>query len=289
MCGRYVIAYDPQTLVTGFSLTRIQPFDRRWNVAPQSAVPVVYQTRDGERVAELMRWGLLPHWAKDPALGNKLNNARSEGMADKPSFRQAVRRRRCILPASGFYEWQAVTGADGKPAKQPHYISPAGAPFFALAGLFEAWRPALAAGLPGDANVAEEREWVLTCCIITTAANALMAPLHERMPVMLPPEHWAAWLDRGNTDAASLAPLLQGLPADAMQAWPVARAVGRSSADGPGLIEPLADATNAPPADPPGPSPSPSPSTDTDTDTGTGTGTGTVIGIGTGTVIDRRA
>ena len=242
MCGRYVIAYDPQTLVAGFSLTRVQPFARRWNVAPQSAVPVVYQTRDGERVAELMRWGLLPHWAKDPALGNKLNNARSEGMADKPSFRQAVRRRRCILPASGFYEWQAVTGADGKPAKQPHYISPAGAPFFALAGLFEAWRPALAAGLPGDADVAEEREWVLSCCIITTVANALMAPLHERMPVMLPPEQWAAWLDRGNTDAATLAPLLQGLPAGAMQAWPVARTVGRSSAEGPGLIEPLVKA-----------------------------------------------
>ncbi len=278
MCGRYVIAYDPQTLVAGFSLTRIQPFDRRWNVTPQSAVPVVYETRapedggTGERVVELMRWGLVPHWARDVSIGAKLNNARSEGMADKPSFRQAVRRRRCILPASGFYEWQPTTGADGKPAKQPHYISPVGAPFFAMAGLFEAWRPALEA-MPDESDEADTREWVLTCCIITTAANALMAPLHARMPVMLPPEHWTAWLDRGNTDAASLAPLMQGLPADAMQAWPVARAVGRSSADGPGLIEPLADATSAQPADPP----SPSPSTGTGTETGTGTGIGTVI------------
>ena len=244
MCGRYVVAYDPQTLVSGFSLTRIQPFDRRWNVAPQSAVPVVYQTKAGERVAELMRWGLVPHWAKDLSIGAKLNNARSEGLADKPSFRQAVRRRRCILPASGFYEWQPVTGVDRKPAKQPHYISPVGAPFFAMAGLFEAWRPPVAAGAAeangtNETNDGDASEWVLTCCIITTAANALMAPIHDRMPVMLPPEHWAAWLARDSTDPGELVPLMQGLPGGAMQAWPVARTVGRSSAEGPGLIEPL--------------------------------------------------
>ena len=232
MCGRYVVAYDPQTLVSGFSLTRIQPFGPRFNIAPQADVPVVYETKDGERIAETMRWGLVPHWAKDPSLGAKLNNARSEGMADKPSFRQAARRRRCILPASGFYEWQPVTAPDGKPVKQPHYISPVGAPFFAMAGLFEAWRaPAAEGGGAGD--------WLLTCCVITTAANALMAPIHDRMPVMLPPEHWAAWLDRSNTDATTLAPLMQGLPTGAMQAWPVARAVGRSSAEGTELILPL--------------------------------------------------
>ena len=251
MCGRYVVAYDPQTLVAGFSLTRIQPFDRRFNIAPQSAVPVVYETRApagggaGERVAELMRWGLVPHWARDTSIGAKLNNARSEGMADKPSFRQAVRRRRCILPASGFYEWQPSTGADGKPAKQPWYISPVDQPFFAMAGLFEAWRaPAAAAdaGAEDTEKPAQAGEWLLTCCVITTAANALMAPIHDRMPVMLPPEHWAAWLSRDLTDAAALAPLMQGLPdtgPGAMQAWPVARTVGRSSSDGPGLIAPL--------------------------------------------------
>ena len=118
MCGRYVVAYDPQTLVAGFSLTRVVPFPRRWNVTPQSAVPVVHQTREGERIAELMRWGLVPHWAKEASIGHKLNNARAEGVAEKPSFRQALRRRRCILPASGFYEWQAT--ADGK---QPWYIT----------------------------------------------------------------------------------------------------------------------------------------------------------------------
>ena len=251
MCGRYVIAYDPQTLVAGFSLTRIQPFDRRWNVTPQSAVPVVYEIRapagggTGERVVELMRWGLVPHWARDVSIGAKLNNARSEGMADKPSFRQAVRRRRCILPASGFYEWQPTTGADGQAAKQPWYISPADQPFFAMAGLFEAWRAPAAAAAPGAEDAgpsAPAGEWLLTCCVITTAANPLMAPIHDRMPVMLRPAHWAAWLSRSVGDPAALAPLMQGLPdtgPGAMQAWPVGRAVGRSSNDGPGLIEPL--------------------------------------------------
>jgi putative SOS response-associated peptidase YedK len=241
MCGRYVIAYDPQTLVSGFSLTRIQPFERRWNVAPQSAVPVVYETREGERVAELMRWGLVPHWARDPAIGAKLSNARSEGLADKPSFRQALRRRRCILPASGFYEWQPLPGARGKPLKQPWYISPVDAPVFAMAGLFEAWRAPASADAP-------QGEWLLTCCVITTAANALMAPIHDRMPVMLPPAAWAAWLARDQQDPAALAPLLQGLPDGAMQAWPVDRAVGRSSSEGPGLIAPLVAASGDPAA-----------------------------------------
>ena len=250
MCGRYVIAYDPPSLVAVFNLSRIQPFDQSWNVPPQSAVPVVYETRApegggaGERVVELMRWGLVPHWARDVSIGAKLNNARSEGMADKPSFRQAARRRRCILPASGFYEWQPTTGADGKPTKQPWYISPAGRPFFAMAGLFEAWRaPAAAvAGAEDTGPPAPSGEWLLTCCVITTAANALMAPIHDRMPVMLPPEHWAAWLSRGVSDPATLAPLMQGLSdtgPGAMRAWPVSRAVGRSSNDGPGLIDPL--------------------------------------------------
>jgi len=226
MCGRYVVAYDPQTLVSGFSVTRVVPFPRRWNVAPQSMVPVVHETRDGERVAELMRWGLLPHWAKDPALGAKLNNARAEGVAEKPSFRQALRRRRCLLPASGFYEWQATPSG-----KQPWYITPAAGPLLAMAGLFEAWRA------PGSAD---DAEWLLTCCIITTSANALMAPIHDRMPVLLAPEHWASWLARDHQDPADVLPLLQPAPADSLQAWPVSRAVNRGSAEGEALVLPVA-------------------------------------------------
>ena len=229
MCGRYVVAYDPNKLISGFSVVRVTPFPKRWNVAPMSMVPVVHDTREGERVADLMRWGLLPHWAKDEKLAAKLNNARAEGMADKPSFRQAVRRRRCLLPASGFYEWQATPEG-----KQPWYISPRDAdadePLFAFAGLFEAWR---APGAGADAD------WLLTCCIVTTAANALMAPIHERMPVTIAREHWAQWLDRKLQEPAALAPLMAPADPARMQAWPVSRAVGRSSVEGEALIEPL--------------------------------------------------
>jgi putative SOS response-associated peptidase YedK len=255
MCGRYVVAYDPDTLVSGFSLTRVQPFPKRWNVAPQAMVPVVHETREGERVVELMRWGLVPHWAKDETIGNKLgplgadgavpprgsapawggparalNNARAEGMAEKPSFRQAVRRRRCLLPASGYYEWQPIAQPSGRPVKQPYYISPKSAPFFAMAGLFEAWRA------PGSD---ESSPWLLSCCVITTDARPPVAHIHDRMPVMIAPEHWAAWLSRANQDAASLPQLMAGLPDAAVQAWPVSRAVNRSSNDGETLIEPL--------------------------------------------------
>jgi len=223
------VAYDPNTLIAGFSVTRVTPFPKRWNVAPMSMVPVVHDTKEGERIATLMRWGLLPHWAKDEKLAAKLNNARVEGMAGKPSFRQAVRRRRCLLPASGFYEWQTTpTG------KQPWYISPRNAqgdePLFAFAGLFEAWRPS---------GAADDADWLLSCCIVTTAANALMAPIHDRMPVIIPREHWAQWLDRSLQDPAALAPLMPPTEPLRMQAWPVSRAVNRGSAEGESLVEPL--------------------------------------------------
>ncbi|HSQ72615.1 MAG TPA: SOS response-associated peptidase [Rubrivivax sp.] len=228
MCGRYVVAYDPQTLVSGFSLTRVTPFPPRWNVTPQSPVPVVYETREGERVAEAMRWGLVPHWARDTAIGHKLNNARAEGVFDKPSFRQAARRRRCLLPASGFYEWQPTEAG-----KQPWYVSSRNGEPLAMAGLFEAWK------------TNDSEEWLLTCCVITVAANALMAPIHDRMPALLGREHWAAWLSRDEQDPARLAPLLVPCPPGQLQAWPVSRAVSRGTAEGEALIAPLPE---APPA-----------------------------------------
>jgi len=226
MCGRYVVAYDPETLVSGFSVLRVPPFPKRWNVAPQSEVPVVYETRAGERVAELMRWGLVPSWARDPALGARLNNARAEGVFDKPSFRQAIRRRRCLLPASGFYEWQTL----GK-VKQPWYFNAGDGSLVAMAGLFEAWRPP---------DPAPDTPWLLTCCVITTEANALMAPVHDRMPVLIAREQWAAWLARGVQEPAEIAPLLTPPPLEALRGWPVSRAVSRSSAEGAMLIEPIA-------------------------------------------------
>ena len=219
MCGRYVVAYDPQTLVSGFSVTRVTPFPRRWNVTPQTPVPVVYETRDGERVAELMRWGLVPHWARDATIGHKLANARADGLFDKPAFRQAARRRRCLLPASGFYEWQATPAG-----KQPWYLCGRDADPLAMAGIFEAWRPS------------DSEEWLLTCCVITVTANALMAPIHDRTPALLAAPQWAAWLARDVQDPAQLAPLLTPCPPDALQAWPVSRTVNRSTAEGEALI-----------------------------------------------------
>jgi putative SOS response-associated peptidase YedK len=199
MCGRYVVAYDPNMLISGFSVTRVTPFPKRWNVTPMTPVPVAHHTRSGERVAELMRWGLLPHWAKDAKLAAKLNNARLEGIAEKPSFRQAMRRRRYLLPASGFHEWQATPSG-----KQPWYISPRHAdgdePVFAFAGLFEAWRAP---------DVSPDSEWLLTCCIITT------------------------------TEANALMPLLTPMDPARMQAWPVPREVNRSSSEGEALIHRL--------------------------------------------------
>jgi putative SOS response-associated peptidase YedK len=220
MCGRYVVAYDPETLVSGFSVTRIVPFPRRWNVAPQSPVPVVRETRHGERVVEFMRWGLVPWWAKDPAIGRKLNNARSDGVFDKPAFKQAILRRRCLLPASGFYEWQST-----RAGKQPWYISPSDAPFFAMAGLFEAWRPD------------DQTDWLLTCCVITTEANSLMAPIHDRMPVLIARDRWAAWLARDIQSPERIEPLLAVPPSAGLQAWPVSKAVGPGSAEGEALVE----------------------------------------------------
>jgi putative SOS response-associated peptidase YedK len=235
MCGRYVIAYDPQTLVSGFALGRVPAFPRRWNVAPQSEVPVVYCTREGERVAELMRWGLVPSWADGPAIGHKMNNARAEGVFERPSFRQAVRRRRCLLPASGYYEWQALPAG-----KQPWYISARNGEPLAMAGLFEAWRP--------DPNA----EWLLSCCVITTTPNTLLAPIHDRMPVLLAPAQWAAWLSRNQQDSAGVAPLLQSCAPDLLQAWPVARAVNPGTAEGEALISPLPAAAAGPAGQPSG-------------------------------------
>lgn len=222
MCGRYVIAYDPETLVSGFSVLRVPAFPKRWNVAPQSEVPVVRETREGERVVDLMRWGLVPNWAKDPAVGHKLNNARAEGIDAKPSFRQALRRRRCLLPASGFYEWQATPSG-----KQPWYFTASEGPVLAMAGLFEAWRPD------------DSAPWLLSCCVITTAANAMMAPIHDRMPVLLAASEWAAWLDRKQQDPAAATSLLRPCPPQGLQAWPVSRAVSRGSAEGEELIRPI--------------------------------------------------
>ncbi len=207
----------------------------RYNVAPQQAVPAVTAAGPkGERLLELCRWGLVPSWAKDPAIGNKMINARAETVAEKPAFRSALTRRRCLIPADGFYEWDKAGGT-----RQPFHFrlkrkggneaeAEEEAPLFALAGLWEEWE-------------APDGSPLRTCTIITTTPNAVVAPYHDRMPVILRPENEALWMDPTVRRADVLLPLLAPYPEEEMEAFAVSRKVNTPANDSPDLIEPLTD------------------------------------------------
>ncbi|RPH66210.1 MAG: SOS response-associated peptidase [Burkholderiales bacterium] len=231
MCGRYVLYGPGEALIEGFSLIDLTPFVPRYNIAPASAVLVVRDEPGRGRVAEQMRWGLIPHWAREPSIGTRLINARGETVADKPAFRQALRRSRCLIPANGFYEWQAPA-AGAATRKQPFYIHASDNGLLAMAGLYDRWEG------PGGA--------IATCCIVTTAANATMAPIHDRMPVLVDGAAQSAWLDARVSDVAALAPLLRPCPESWLATHPVAPAVGDARREGPALIEPLGT-THGPP------------------------------------------
>lgn len=221
MCGRFALAAPAAELITRFGLDQCADFGRRNNIAPGTDIPVIRESAEGKRLLQLFRWGLVPHWAKDPSIGARLNNARAESVAEKPAFRDAFKHRRCLIPASGFFEWKA----EGK-MKQPYYIRPPGdADVFALAGLVERWIS------PGG-------EALLTCCIITTEANALLAPIHDRMPAIISPPDFAAWMDRGHTDVEALRGLLRPAADGGMMAYKVSRAVNSSRDDSPALVLP---------------------------------------------------
>ena len=176
MCGRFALKTLPAGLIQQFELDECVDFLPQPNMAPGSDIPVIRYSPEGKRVLHLLKWGLVPHWAKDPSIGNKLINARSESLAEKPSFRDAYQKRRCLIPADGFYEWKT----EGK-TKQAYYFSLRSGEPLALAGLWEAWRAP-------DGNI------LRTVCIITTEANAVMKPIHDRMPVVVKPEDWDKWL-----------------------------------------------------------------------------------------------
>jgi putative SOS response-associated peptidase YedK len=219
MCGRFSLHATDQELVDGTACSRLAGFreERRYNIAPGQWVIVVRPER-GERVPDAARWGLVPSWAKDPEGGPRPINARAEGIETKPTFRGAFRHGRCLIPASGFYEWKA-SGAQ----KQPFFIRPKGGEgLFVFAGLFSEWT-----GSDGELK---------TCAIITTTSNDLMAGIHDRMPAILAGADQAAWLDPENRQAAVL---LRPFDAEAMEAYPVGLAVGNPRNDGPELIEPL--------------------------------------------------
>ncbi|MBK9797703.1 MAG: SOS response-associated peptidase [Holophagaceae bacterium] len=218
MCGRFSLHATSQELADGTLCQRLAGFreERRYNIAPGQWV-IVVRPEKGERVPDTAQWGLVPAWAKDPKAGPRPINARAEGLEAKPTFRAAFRHGRCLIPASGFYEWKGV----GK-SKQPFFIRPQGGKgIFVFAGLLSTW-----AGPEGE---------LTTCTIITTAPNELMADLHDRMPVILNPEGQAAWLDPENLRAAAL---LVPCPAADMEAYAVGPAVGNPLNEGPELIKP---------------------------------------------------
>ena len=226
MCGRFTLTLvDPAVLAAEFTLSGpLPPLAPRYNIAPTQPVAVViHASGESHNRLGVMRWGLVPHWAKDRSIGPRLINARAETLHQKPSFRQALQRRRCLVVADGFYEWQKR--ADG--ARQPYFITLEERRPFGFAGLWERWR---------DPASGEE---LVTCTLITTAAGGRLAPIHERMPVILPREAYAAWLAPELTDPQAARALLRPLPAENLCAWPVSRRVNSPANDDPELIAPL--------------------------------------------------
>lgn len=218
MCGRYTLYHFEEDLDALFGVAGLASAPR-FNIAPSQQVPIVRQRPDGTREALTARWGLVPHWVKDLAsFKANLFNARAEGAAEKPSFRDAMRRGRCLLPASGFFEWANAGGA-----KRPYHILRRDGRPMAFAGLCSLW------------NRAETP--LLSCTILTTRPNEVVRPLHDRMPVILDPEEFDRWLDPATDDPGRLSDLLDPFDDDALEAYPVSRAVGNPAVDRADLIE----------------------------------------------------
>ena len=214
MCGRFTLFEADNILSKEFGVSGIPPLSPRYNISPSQPVAAVRAAPAGSgRELALLRWGLIPSWSKDPAIGNRLINARAETAREKPSFRNAFRRHRCLIPTNGFYEWQRQ-----ERGKQPYFVRMRDDRLFAFAGLWDRWESP-------DKGVIE------TFTILTTAANAVLAPIHDRMPVILPPAEYARWLDPGLLDTDSLGPLLVPFPAEDMLALPVSPRVNAPTVD----------------------------------------------------------
>jgi putative SOS response-associated peptidase YedK len=277
MCGRYAASRSPDDLVEEFEVERVEAAVRLepdYNVAPTKDVYAVLTAvprepdaaagaQDARQVDQVdragpagagqpvrqlrvLRWGLVPSWAKDPSIGSRLINARMETVADKPAFRRAFARRRCLLPADGYYEWYSAAGAadgpsaartrSGRPRKQPFFITPSEGGVLAMAGLYEFWRDRTA-GPDGPAA------WLTTCTVITTQAQDAVGRIHDRMPMLVEPDRFGSWLDPTVTDPELLRSLLVPAAPGRLDAYPVSSAVNDVRNNGPGLVLPL-------PADP---------------------------------------
>ena len=208
MCGRFALHASPEVVALQFGLDQAPQFSASYNICPGRDILVI--TSKGARHH---RWGLIPHWAKDPAIGNKLANARGESLAERPAFRDAFRQWRCLVPASGFYEWQTVVRH-----KQPWHVKPADVELFGLAGIAALWNG------------------IRSVSLITTGPNELMRPIHDRMPVIIAPEDYQAWLDPANRDVEELMHYVRPYPAERMAGWPVSLRVSEPENDEPALI-----------------------------------------------------
>lgn len=222
MCGRFVLAATGEEVAAHYQLPEVPYVVPRYNVAPTQPVPAVRLNQAGDRELTFFQWGLIPSWAKDPAMGSKMINARAETAAEKPAFRAAFKRRRCLLPATGFYEWHQLDGR-----KQPMYIHPTDDKIMSLAGLWEIWQDP-------DGGLLE------TCTILTTTPNSLMESIHNRMPVVVDPLDYGSWLAPDAT-SDQLQHLLRPYDDGRLAAYPVSTAVNRPQNDSEACIAPLAE------------------------------------------------
>jgi putative SOS response-associated peptidase YedK len=218
MCERFTRRADSKKISKEFKVADVPAVEARYNIAPTQDVLAIYEREDG-REAALFKWGLVPSWAKDISLGARLINARSETVAEKPAFRQAFKQRRCIIPADGFYEWQK-TGA----RKQPFFFRMRDERPFGFAGLWERWE--------GDGG-----QIINSCAILTTDANEVLRPVHDRMPVILHPDDYGLWLDADARKLDLIKEVLRPYPAEEMMGYPVGLSVNSLSSQGAGLIE----------------------------------------------------
>jgi putative SOS response-associated peptidase YedK len=231
MCGRYAITTAPEAIRQLFGYLEQPNFPPRYNVAPTQPIPIV-RLVDGKRHFALVRWGLIPSWVKDPRTFSLLINARGESAAEKPAFRNAMKRRRCLVPADGFYEWKNE-GA----GKRPYFVRLKSGEPMAFAGLWETW-------------TGPNGEEVETAAIVTTNANRTLAPIHDRMPVILPPDQFDFWLDCTRVDAEMASALIMPARDDLLEAYPVSTAVNRTANDSEALIKPVTEQPPVPPAAP---------------------------------------
>jgi putative SOS response-associated peptidase YedK len=243
MCGRYASSRQPEDLVEEFEIRNpdLPHLEPDWNVAPTKEVYAVVERppsgdkeSEPERQLRVLNWGLVPFWAKDPSIGNRMINARMETVAEKPAFRRAFEKRRAILPADGYFEWyptEQLTSA-GKPRKQPYFIRPADGGVLAMAGLYEIWRDP-------DKDEDDPTRFRWTCTVLTTSAEDSLGHIHDRMPLMLPRQRYEQWLDPRVNDKDDLLALLEPAAPGRLEAFPVATLVSDVKNNGPELVEPL--------------------------------------------------